>query len=101
MKIHLLTERATPQQITEMLEELQTYIKLAIDVERGIVAGDGELPDRVDDTARLVEIQRGLTHWYHAWNEAQHDPAQRPKLAEQARVWSDEVLAMSGLPDQE
>lgn len=42
MKIHLLAERPTPQQITEMLEELQTYIKLAVDVERGIVAGGGE-----------------------------------------------------------
>ncbi|MCX7840527.1 MAG: DUF5674 family protein [Anaerolineae bacterium] len=42
MKIHLLRERATPEQIAEMLEELGTYIKLAVDVERGIVAGGGE-----------------------------------------------------------
>ncbi len=42
MKIHLLRERATPEQITEMLETLGTYIKLAIDVERGVVAGGGE-----------------------------------------------------------
>lgn len=42
MKIHLLRERATPEQIAEMLEELETYIKLAVDVERGIVAGGGE-----------------------------------------------------------
>lgn len=42
MKIHLLRERATPEQVVEMLEELQTYIKLAVDVERGIAAGGGE-----------------------------------------------------------
>jgi hypothetical protein len=42
MKIHILREHPTPQQIAEMLEELQTYIKLAVDVERGIVAGGGE-----------------------------------------------------------
>lgn len=42
MKIHLLRERATPEQIAEMLEELGTYIKLAVDVERGVVAGGGE-----------------------------------------------------------
>ncbi len=42
MKIHLLRDRATPQEISEMLEELKTYIKLAVDVERGIVAGGGE-----------------------------------------------------------
>jgi hypothetical protein len=59
------------------------------------------LPDRVDDAARLVDIQRGLTHWYRTWHEAQNDPAQRAKLSEQARVWSDEVLAMSGLLNEE
>lgn len=59
------------------------------------------LPDRVDDAARLVDIQRGLTHWRWTWGEAQRDPAQRAKLAEQARAWSDEVLAMSGLLEQE
>lgn len=42
MKIHLLRERATPAQVAEMLEELQTYIKLAVDVERGVAAGGGE-----------------------------------------------------------
>ncbi len=42
MKVHLLRERATPQQVAEMLEELQTYIKLAVDVTRGIAAGGGE-----------------------------------------------------------
>ncbi len=42
MKIRLLSDRATPQEISEMLEELKTYIKLAVDVERGMVAGGGE-----------------------------------------------------------
>jgi hypothetical protein len=40
--IHLLRDRATPQQVTEMLEELKTLIKLAIDVKRGVIAGGGE-----------------------------------------------------------
>jgi len=42
MKIHIIREPATEQQISEMLEELRTYIKLAVDVERGILAGGGE-----------------------------------------------------------
>ncbi len=42
MKIHILRDRATPQQSAEMLQELQTYIKLAVDVERQILAGGGE-----------------------------------------------------------
>ncbi len=42
MKVHLLREPATPQQVMEMLEELHSYIKLAVDVESGVVAGGGE-----------------------------------------------------------
>jgi hypothetical protein len=42
VKIHILRERVTPDQVAEMLEELKTYIKLAVDVERKIVAGGGE-----------------------------------------------------------
>jgi hypothetical protein len=41
--IHLIKEKATPQQITEMLETLGTYIKLAVDIERKILAGGGIL----------------------------------------------------------
>ncbi len=43
MKIHLLRERAMPEQIAEMLEALGTYIKLAVDVERNVVAGGGAM----------------------------------------------------------
>ena len=43
MKIHLLRDRATPEQVAEMLEELHSYIKLAVDIERGLLAGGGEM----------------------------------------------------------
>jgi len=42
MKIHIMRTRPTPEQIREMLEELETYIKLAVDVERNVLAGGGE-----------------------------------------------------------
>jgi hypothetical protein len=42
MKIHIIRQRATEKEIREMLEELETYIKLAVDVERCILAGGGE-----------------------------------------------------------
>ena len=42
MKIHIIRKRATEREMREMLEELETYIKLAVDVERGILAGGGE-----------------------------------------------------------
>lgn len=58
------------------------------------------LPDRVDDAAYLVQVQRSLTHWYWLWNQVQDDPLQRQQLAEQAREWSVEILYMSGLVDE-
>ena len=51
--IHLIRERATPQQLTEMLEALEVYIKLAVDVWRGILAGGGTL--HADCEAVLLE----------------------------------------------
>jgi len=42
MKIHIIRNRATREQIREMLEELATYIKLAVDVNRNTLAGGGE-----------------------------------------------------------
>lgn len=41
MKIYILTSHPSEKQIEEMLQALGDYIKLAVDVERGIVAGGG------------------------------------------------------------
>ena len=41
--IHLLRSRATQEQLTEMLEELTEYVKLAVDIRREVVTGGGEL----------------------------------------------------------
>ncbi len=41
--IHLIRERPTSQQLTEMLEMLDVYIKLAVDIRRGVLAGGGAL----------------------------------------------------------
>ena len=51
--IHLVREHATPQQLTEMLEVLEVYIKLAVDIRRGILAGGGTL--HADCEAVLLE----------------------------------------------
>ena len=55
--IHLIVEPATDQQVTDMLEMLQSYIKLAVDTERGILAGGGAL--HADCEAELLEV--GIT----------------------------------------
>jgi hypothetical protein len=38
-----LDKPVTTSQVDEMLEELESYIKLAVDIERGVAAGGGAL----------------------------------------------------------
>lgn len=51
--IHLIRTLVTPEQITEMKEELGDYIKLAVDVERQILAGGGVM--HADCEAALLD----------------------------------------------
>jgi hypothetical protein len=51
--IHLIRVPATSQQIKEMLETLETYIKLAVDTKREILCGGGIL--HADCEAMLLE----------------------------------------------
>ncbi|MDK3159240.1 DUF5674 family protein [Kamptonema cortianum] len=51
--IYLIQAHATKEQIEEMLETLSSYIKLAVDIERGILAGGGEY--HADCEAVLLE----------------------------------------------
>ena len=41
--IHLLETTPSPHQLAEMLEELEDYVKLAVDIEREVAAGGGAL----------------------------------------------------------
>lgn len=41
--IEIIRSRATPAQIEQMLEELKFYIKVAVDIERCVLAGGGEM----------------------------------------------------------
>ena len=51
--IHLLTSRVSAQQLAEMLEELEDYVKLAVDIEQNLVARGGKL--HADCEAVLLE----------------------------------------------
>jgi hypothetical protein len=42
MKVRIIRQHATGQELADMLEALGTYIRLAVDVGRGILAGGGE-----------------------------------------------------------
>ena len=41
--IYIIRDKATPEQIKDMLEMLQAYIKLAVDIDRRILAGVGAM----------------------------------------------------------
>lgn len=43
MTIHLLRERATPQQLAEMLAEHTVMIKIVVDIRRKVLAGGGNM----------------------------------------------------------
>lgn len=51
--IHIIRDQATKSQLDDMIQGLGTYIKLAVDIERGILAGGGIL--HADCEAVLLE----------------------------------------------
>ena len=61
----------------------------------------GLLPDRVEEAAELVDVQRRLVNWYWHWDRFKNSFEKRQEIVTQARAWSDEVLKMSGLLDPE
>ncbi len=69
--IHILRTRATPEQLAEMLEALETYIKLAVDIRQGVLAGGGVM--HADCEAVLIEAgSQQEDIWGADWNpEAQ------------------------------
>ena len=65
--IYIIRERATSQQIQAMLQPLGTYIKLAVDIERQILAGGGTL--HADCEAVLLEDgSQQADIWGSDWN---------------------------------
>ena len=50
-----------------------------------------------DIAAQLVELQIQLARWQYRWAQIWSDPTQRQQVAEQSSVWSERVLALSGL----
>jgi hypothetical protein len=65
--IHLIRIPATLQQIEEMLQSLDTYIKLAVDIDRGILAGGGVMHADCES----VLLEDGSTQeniWGADWN---------------------------------
>ncbi|MCC6187946.1 MAG: hypothetical protein IT318_02850 [Anaerolineales bacterium] len=51
--VHVIRSKATTQQMAEMMEALDTYIKLAVDIRRGVLAGGGVM--HADCESALLE----------------------------------------------
>ncbi|MDP3185316.1 MAG: DUF5674 family protein [Anaerolineales bacterium] len=67
--IHIIRDRATKQQMGEMMDMLGTYVKLAVDVERGILAGGGAM----HADCEFVLLEDGSQQefiWGADWNPA-------------------------------
>jgi RES domain-containing protein len=65
--IHIIRSCATKQQMGEMLQTLSTYIKLAVDIQRGILAGGGVL--HADCESALLEDGSNQEDiWGADWN---------------------------------
>ena len=65
--IHIIRLRAKKQQMEEMLQTLSTYIKLAVDIQRGILAGGGVMHADCD-SAILEDSSKQEDIWGADWN---------------------------------
>ena len=55
-------------------------------------------PDaQTENAEQLVNLQVQLAGWQRNWSRIWSDPSRRKQMAEQSQVWSDQVLALSGL----
>jgi len=67
--VHIIRSRATQQHMADMLQALGTYIKLAVDIRRGILAGGGAM--HADCEAALLEDgSQQEDVWGADWNPA-------------------------------
>ncbi|MEB3882805.1 DUF5674 family protein [Lyngbya sp. CCY1209] len=70
--ICLIKEPATDEQIQAMSQACGRYIKLAVDIERGMLAGGGEL--HADCEAVLLEVgSRQVDVWGADWYPAERE----------------------------
>ncbi|MFC2075507.1 DUF5674 family protein [candidate division KSB1 bacterium] len=68
--IYILREKVTDKQLEEMLEVYEDYIKLAVDIRAGIIAGGGEM--HADCAKELVDAGSEQENiWGANWNPSQ------------------------------
>ncbi|MGQ0600798.1 MAG: DUF5674 family protein [Anaerolineales bacterium] len=97
MPIHLLREKATAEQIREMLAEHSVMVKIAIDVRRHILAGGGKM--HADCEAVLLNDGSGPddvwgANWYPADQSIEFESLIniRPRLGNRNIILQNEEL---------
>ena len=76
---------SNPAIVGELLDEAKHLIEWT--------AADAD----IETAAELVEMQRVIALWQHAWTSAALDKRQAILLSAQAKMWSDKALDWSGL----
>jgi len=66
MKVRIIRQHATGQELADMLEALESYVKLAVDVDRGILVGGGEYHADCEE-ALLEDGSRQESVWGADW----------------------------------
>lgn len=97
MTIHVLRERATPQQAAEMLAEHAPMIKIVVDIRRKVLAGGGNM--HADCEAALLDdgsAQDDLwgANWYPADQRIEFESLIniRPALGNRSLILQSETL---------
>jgi hypothetical protein len=67
--IRIVRDRATAQQLAEMMQQLENYVRLAVDVGRGVLAGGGALHADCE-TALLEDGSEQEDVWGADWYPA-------------------------------
>lgn len=95
--IHLIQSRATPQQIEDMLAGSGLYIKLAVDIEREILAGGGILHadcERVLLENASVQADIWGANWYEIDGSVDYESLIniRPRQGNRSMIIQDSVI---------
>jgi hypothetical protein len=95
--IFILREKATASQMTEMLEEYETMVKIVVDIRQRLVAGGGEMHSDCES----VLLENGSEQddlWGANWYPAEHRIAFesliniRPRLGNRNILIQDEKI---------
>lgn len=78
-------QAANGQAVESLLDESKHFIEWT--------ARDAE----IEVAAELVELQVQLARWQRNWNHIWAATAQRQQVGQEAQIWSDRVLKLSGL----